>query len=200
MHQADRSRTRQPNGLQLAGAFAHVWMSSMLWPFSLIKTSRSPMDRTIETIYGAIVAQARRPVFYRHFEVPDSVDGRFDLLVLHLWLVLRQWRDRNESELPQALVDRFCSDMDHNLRELGVGDLTVPKRMVKFGEALYGRARAYDAALEAGGEALAQALDRNIYNERNAAAAVRLAKYVAEAAAVDEIVTDGVTRFPEPAV
>ena len=156
------------------------------------------MRRTIETIYGAIVAQARLPVFYREFEVPNSVDGRFDMVVLHIWLVLRRWRDRAEAEISQALIDRFCSDMDHNLRELGVGDLTVPKRMVKFGEALYGRARAYDEALELNGEALAQALNRNIYNERNAAASTRLARYVRDVVETDDGVNDDVVRFPKP--
>ena len=169
----------------------------MLWPFSLVKPSRSPMRRTIESIYGAIVAQARQPAFYRDYAVPDSVDGRFDVLVLHLWLVLRHWQKREDAGTSQALIDRFCSDMDHNLRELGVGDLTVPKRMVKFGEALYGRARAYDAALEEGGPALAQALNRNIYNGRDAVSAQRLARYVEDAVAAD-LVTDDVVRFPQP--
>lgn len=169
----------------------------MLWPFSLVKPSRSPMRRTIESIYGAIVAQARLPAFYRDYGVPDSVDGRFDMLVLHLWLVLRSWRGREDAETSQALVDRFCSDMDHNLRELGVGDLTVPKRMVKFGEALYGRARAYDGALEESGQALAQALNRNIYNGHDLASAERLARYVREAASAELVADDGV-RFPPP--
>lgn len=173
----------------------------MLWPFSLMKTPRSPVGRTIETIYGAIVAQARLPVFYREFGVPDSVDGRFDMVVLHLWLVLRHCREGANAEMSQPLIDRFCSDMDHNLRELGVGDLIVPKRMVKFGEALYGRAHAYDAALDAaldaGNDALAQALDRNIYNGRDAASATRLALYVREAIASDIMIAPGV-RFPRP--
>ncbi len=169
----------------------------MLWPFSLVKPSRSPMRRTIESIYGAIVAQARQPAFYRDYAVPDSVDGRFDVLVLHLWLVLRHWQKREDAGTSQALIDRCCSDMDHNLRELGVGDLTVPKRMVKFGEALYGRARAYDAALEEGGPALVQALNRNIYNGRDAASAERLARYVREAVAGDPVAGDAV-RFPQP--
>jgi cytochrome b pre-mRNA-processing protein 3 len=169
----------------------------MFWPFSLLTTSRSSMRLTIETIYGAIVAQARLPEFYRDLAVPDSVDGRFDMVVLHMWLVLRTWRAPDHAERSQALIDRFCSDMDHNLRELGVGDLTVPKRMLKFGEALYGRARAYDDALEAGGEALAKALDRNIYNGRNAAAATRLARYVREAAA-DDIAACDIVHFPRP--
>jgi cytochrome b pre-mRNA-processing protein 3 len=149
----------------------------MLWPFSLISTRRS--RPTIATIYGAIVAQTRQPRFYSDYRVPDSVDGRFDLLVLHLWAVLRQLNPHDRS-IAQALVDHFCSDMDHNLRELGVGDLTVPKRMLKFGEALYGRAAAYDAALAAGAaaDALVKALNRNIYDGIDEDGADRLAAYV----------------------
>ncbi len=108
-----------------------------------------------------IVTQAREPLFYRDLGVPDTVNGRFDLLVLHLWMVLRRLRPAPDGVgLSQALFDRFCDDMDANLREMGVGDLTVPKRMQAFGEAFYGRVAAYDVALAAGEEPLAQALAR----------------------------------------
>ena len=83
--------------------------------------------------------------------------------------------------MSQALFDRFCDDMDANLREMGVGDLTVPKRMQAFGEAFYGRAAAYDLALAAGEEPLAQALCKNILNGEGIEKARRLALY-AEAA------------------
>ncbi len=110
-----------------------------------------------------IVAQARLPAFYERFGVPDTVNGRFDMVLLHLWLVLRRLRTGTEgTALAQALFDHFCSDMDDNLREMGVGDLSVPKRMVKFAEAFYGRTAAYDAALKADGSELAQALARNV--------------------------------------
>ena len=80
-------------------------------------------------------------MFYRDLGVPDTVNGRFDLLVLHLWMVLRRLKPiEGGAGLSQALFDRFCDDMDANLREMGVGDLTVPKRMQAFGEAFYGRA------------------------------------------------------------
>ena len=93
------------------------------------------------------MAQAREPLFYRDLDVPDTVDGRFDLLLLHLWLVLRRLRTaEGGTALSQALFDHFCDDMDANLREMGVGDLTVPKRMQAFGEAFYGRTAAYDLA------------------------------------------------------
>jgi cytochrome b pre-mRNA-processing protein 3 len=173
----------------------------MIWPFS---ASRSPLHRTIEAIYGAIVAQARNPVFYRDYAVPDTVDGRFDMVVLHLWLVLRE-RPRTGDELARGLVDRFCSDMDDNLRELGVGDLTVPKRMMKFGESFYGRAQAYDAALapDAPSEALAASLNKNIYNGRGEQAAPRLASYARAAASQLRLtgadLDKGRVTFPSPA-
>jgi len=148
--------------------------------FSFLKKS-TPSQRTIEAIYGMIVAQARQPAFYAAFNVPDTVNGRFDMVLLHLWMVLRMLRQGPEGEEPvQQLFDHFCTDMDDNLREMGVGDLTVPKRMRKFGEAFYGRSAAYDAALDAGDEALAAALNRNIFNEADATGAGRLAAYVAE--------------------
>ena len=127
-----------------------------------------------------IVTQAREPLFYRDLGVPDTVNGRFDLLVLHLWMVLRRLKPiEGGAGLSQALFDRFCDDMDANLREMGVGDLTVPKRMQAFGEAFYGRAAAYDLALAAGEEPLAQALCKNILNgeaHRKRAAACRLCR------------------------
>jgi cytochrome b pre-mRNA-processing protein 3 len=160
----------------------------MLWPFNRSKTGLDFSRRTIETIYGMIVAQARLPVFYQSFGVPDSVGGRFDMIVLHLWMVLRRLRAAEAGEdMSQALFDRFCSDMDANLREMGVGDLTVPKRMIAFGEDFYGRGKAYDAALEQGGaeaahdaqeSALAAALARNVLNTTDSLAARGLTDYV----------------------
>jgi len=138
---------------------------------------------TISTLYGTIVAQARLPCFYREYRVPDTVNGRLDLLVLHLALVLDRLADEPQlRELGQALFDHFCTDMDRNLREIGIGDLSVPKHMQRVGEAFYGRARAYRAGLARDGQqALVEALERNIYGQEgaaNRAAAARLAVYM----------------------
>jgi cytochrome b pre-mRNA-processing protein 3 len=154
----------------------------MLWPFSHFRKPRGHSSGSIGAIYGMIVAQARDPLFYRDLGVPDTVDGRFDLLVLHLWMVLRRLRQQGRGMEPiQALFDRFCDDMDDNLREMGVGDLTVPKRMQAFGEAFYGRAAAYDQALSdgqgGGQEPLAQAIRKNILNGQGLDNARRLAAY-----------------------
>lgn len=174
----------------------------MLWPFNR-PLSSGPPRRTIEAIYGMIVAQARLPAFYQRYHVPDTVNGRFDMVLLHLWLILRRLRAIPKgAALSQALFDRFCSDMDDNLREMGVGDLTVPKRMLKFAEAFYGRTNAYDAALQAGGE-LAQALARNVLLDTDAARAEPLAAYARAAMAGLEAVDEhsllaGEWRFADP--
>jgi len=175
----------------------------MLWPFKHFRNSPSPAA-TIEAIYGMIVAQAREPAFYAGFGVPDTVDGRFDMLLLHLWMVLRRLRRSGAGgELSQMLFDHFCADMDGNLREMGVGDLTVPKRMQKFGEAFYGRSIAYDSALDAGAAALAEALRKNILNGGDIGQARRLAGYVDAALARldgcdDAAIAGGAWRLPSP--
>jgi len=177
----------------------------MLWPFNHFRKPRVPLRGTIEGIYGMIVTQAREPLFYRDLGVPDTVNGRFDLLVLHLWMVLRRLKTiEGGADLSQALFDGFCDDMDANLREMGVGDLTVPKRMQAFGEAFYGRAAAYDQALTAGEEPLARALCRNILNGAELEKARQLAFYAGAAIAAltgldDATVQSGAWRFPSPA-
>ena len=155
----------------------------MVWPFNHFRKPRQAPRGTIEAIYGMIVTQAREPIFYRDLGVPDTVNGRFDLLLLHLWLLLRRLRavqgvtQQDATALSQALFDRFCEDMDDNLREMGIGDQTVPKRMRAFGEAFYGRVQAYDQAVASGGEALAAAICKNILNGTGMDNARRLAAY-----------------------
>ena len=174
----------------------------MIWPFSRFRNSPARLRGTIEAIYGMIVAQAREPLFYRDLAVPDTVEGRFDMVVVHLWLVLRRMDPKDE--LSRGLFDRFCTDMDDNLRELGTSDLKVPKKMREFGSAFYGRTKAYDTALQDGGDALAAALDKNIYNGRDIQNAGRMVTYVEAAdrhlAGLDPAnLTSGAWRFPLPA-
>jgi cytochrome b pre-mRNA-processing protein 3 len=176
----------------------------MLWPFNHFTKARTPSRGTIEAIYGMIVTQAREPAFYRDYAVPDTVNGRFDLLLLHLWLVLRRLKTvEGGAALSQGLFDHFCGDMDDNLREMGISDLKVPKRMQAFGEAFYGRTAAYDMALTDGREALAQAIARNILNGENIDKARLLAAYAeATMAALDRLdaaeLVGGSVRFPSP--
>jgi cytochrome b pre-mRNA-processing protein 3 len=172
---------------------------------------RDPQATTITALYGAIVAQARVPAFYLAFGVPDTPEGRFDLVVLHLALVCRRLGRAAGAEqaagrtLSQGVFDMFCRDMDDNLREMGVGDLTVPKTMRKLGEAFYGRLDVYDRALASADPAeLAAALARNAQGPgAPAAAAERLAAYVRAAAAHLEALpiagfADGRVSFPDP--
>ena len=122
-------------------------------------------DSPARSLYLAIVEQARRAEFYSHCGVPDSVDGRFDLIALHVFLVLHRLRkDHPESsELAQALFDTMFLDMDQCLRELGVGDLGVGPRVKRMAQGLYGRIAAYESGLERPGADLAAALGRNLY-------------------------------------
>lgn len=168
---------------------------------------RDPHAPTIAALYGAIVAQARRPAFYLGFGAPDTAEGRFDMLVLHLALLCRRLgaADAAAQALSQGVFDMFCSDMDRNLREMGVGDLSVPKKMQKLGEAFYGRLGVYDRALAADDdEALAAALAKNVFAEAAPSGrARRLAAYVRAAAreldATDAAaLRDGKLSFPDP--
>ena len=168
---------------------------------------RNPSKATIQALYGVIVAQARLPSFYVRYGVPDTVDGRFELIVLHLFLVTS--RTAGEAAplggFGPALFDRFCVDLDHNLREMGVGDLTVPRRMKGYAEAYYGRSEAYRRALAANDRAaLSAALARNVFARGEPDdASLRLADYVLRAAsALTEQSADAVAQgkliFPDP--
>lgn len=140
--------------------------------------------RIAAALYGAIVAQARIPAFYARLGVADTVDGRFEMVVAHLAIVLRALRTTGAEGkvLAQAVFDRFCTEMDRSLREMGVGDLSVPKKMRSMAEAYYGRAAAYDSALDSGDrEALAGAVRRNLLRGGEGGAA-EIATYLSEAA------------------
>lgn len=153
--------------------------------------------------YEAIVAAARRPAFYAQWNVPDTLDGRFDMLALHTYLVLDRLKGV-ESRFRQDLVDEFFSDMDRSLRELGVGDVSVGKKVRKMAEVFYGRVTAYDAALDGEEGALAAALARNVFPDEPAAAGAQpLAAYVREqrghlAAQDAGAIAGGQVSFKEP--
>ena len=130
-------------------------------PWKLFKSD--PYSPQAARLYAAIVAQARQPEFYATGGVPDTVDGRFEMIALHTYLVLRRLRAAGETEerLAQALVDVLFSDMDASLREMGAGDLGVGKRVKQMATAFYGRVAAYEAAEKAGD--IPQALARNLF-------------------------------------
>jgi len=170
---------------------------------------RSPSADTIQGLYGAIVAQARKPGFYADYGVADTPEGRFDMILLHLILFVRRLRPETAPirALGQQGFDLFCRDMDHSFREMGIGDLAVRKHMRRVAEAFYGRAAAYDAAIEGGDEQLTAVLTRNIFPQTASPSegARRLAAYVR--GAIDELdrhaaeaFAQARVSFPDPAL
>lgn len=134
----------------------------------LLRTLRGEgrFERAGFELYGAAVRAAREPVWFEALGVPDTLDGRFDLVGLFAALVIRRLRawPAPGPAMAQAVFDAMFADMDLNLREMGVGDLSVPKKMRAMWEAFHGRALAYDAPLDAGDEAgLSVALARNVW-------------------------------------
>ena len=139
---------------------------------------RKPSPAAV-SLYDQIVAQARSPDFYRDYGVSDTVDGRFEMIVLHLFLLLYRLESSGDSgaALGQQVFDRFCQDMDENLREIGVSDLKVPREMRRVGEAYYGRAQVYRGALH-DTEKLTAALARNVLVAGQPSGALQLAAYM----------------------
>ncbi|MCO5159537.1 MAG: ubiquinol-cytochrome C chaperone [Mesorhizobium sp.] len=121
-----------------------------------------------DAIYIRIVAAARQPVPYSDWLVPDTPLGRFEMVGLHIYLFLRRIRGEGEAAdaLGQELTDTFFQDVDHSLRELGIGDMGIPKRMKTLSRMFYGRTRSYDQALDARDQtALTAAVARNVRPE-----------------------------------
>lgn len=138
--------------------------------------------RSADSLYLAAVQQARNPVFYAEWGVPDTVDGRFELITLHVFLILQRLKTnrRRADRLGQCLFDTMFADMDRALREMGAGDLGVGKRVKAMATAFYGRVAAYEKALTDPDESLDDAIFRNIYRseEGHEALAKNLALYV----------------------
>lgn len=143
----------------------------------------SDSRRTGEALYLGAVEQARQPIFYTDMNVPDTVDGRFDMIATHVFLILHRLKDGGEETqaASQALFDAMFGDMDRGLREMGAGDLGVGRRVKAMAQAFYGRVAAYDNGLEASaGGTLADAVLRNVFrgDEAERGAAQRLADYI----------------------
>lgn len=155
-----------------------------------------------QALYEAIVAAARQRQFYAEMDVPDTVDGRFDMIALHMFLVLDRLKDGAHETTRQNLTDVFFRDMDRSLREMGVGDLSVGKKVRKMAEAFYGRMLAYKGAANEGHASLVAALIRNIYTDGETRRAADLAEWVLNAQArlasqdADQIVQAKVTFGP----
>jgi cytochrome b pre-mRNA-processing protein 3 len=134
----------------------------------------------VDRLYAAIVAAARQPMFFADWAVPDTIDGRFDILVLHMFLVLRRLKT-DAPELCQQLTDHFFTAMDRDLREMGVGDLTGGKKVRKMAEAFHGRLNAYSKSIDSDEAALVLALQRNVYAGETNPQAKLLAHWVVQA-------------------
>jgi len=117
----------------------------------------------VHALYAALVEESRAPVFYELWGVPDTLDGRFEVVCLHAFLVLRRLKEADDAaDFSQALFDLMFQDFDRNLREMGASDLGVGRQVKAMAQAFYGRIRAYERGL-AGEEDLTGALKRNLY-------------------------------------
>lgn len=132
-------------------------------------------------VYSAIVAQSRQPVFYAEWLVPDTVTGRFDMISLHMALLFRRLRSESgpQKEFSQAVFDLFFKDMDRSLREMGVGDLGVPKKIQKMGNIFFGLLAALNEAMDGNDKlALEAVLSRNIFDGATGPHVAALADYL----------------------
>ncbi len=157
--------------------------------------------------YEALTQVARQPVFFLDYGMPDTVMGRFELLAVVMILFFRRTKKSPVSgqQLAQEIVDAFFQDLDHSIRELGIGDVSVPKRMKKFAGMFYGRLESYAKAMDAGDvDALSEALARNIHpaapQERDMR---RLATYMMETEKVladvpEDVIASGALTLPLP--
>ena len=135
-------------------------------------------DPATSALYNECIAAARQPAFYARYHVPDSIDGRFDLLLLHVLLVMLRLTD---GDVRQRLFDLMFADMDRSLREMGVGDMSIGKKMKPMLAGFYGRAKVYEKALAETNDAiLTEALSRNLYGVTSGIApdASSIARYV----------------------
>ncbi|MCE9650223.1 MAG: ubiquinol-cytochrome C chaperone [Parvibaculum sp.] len=163
---------------------------------------RSERESEAYAIYRALVSQARSPALYLRAGVPDTLEGRFEMVVLHAFLVLRRLKDASGAEaepakaLGQRVFDILFDDMDQTLREIGVGDLSVGKKIKALASAFYGRVAAYEEGLDAADAlVLEEALKRNVFPEAEPSPddLKALADYVRRAA-------DGLSALPVAAL
>ncbi len=133
-----------------------------------------------QLLYDGVVTRAREPVFFRAFAVPDTIDGRFDMVVLHAWLALSALKSGGFQEEAQGLTDAIFVGFDEAMREQGAGDMGLGRKMKAFADAFFGRVSAYEDARDA--EEMAAALARNLWRGAEVdPGARRLAAYVWQA-------------------
>ncbi|MEQ8447452.1 MAG: ubiquinol-cytochrome C chaperone family protein [Pelagibacterium sp.] len=167
---------------------------------------KTKLSEPVYAVYNAIVAQSRREVFYAQWDVPDTLTGRFDMISLHAALVFRRLRssEKQSKDFSQNVFDCFFHDMDRSLREMGVGDLSVGKRIEKMGSLFYGMLSNLSSILDAGDRArLIDFVSRNFHAGATHPLAERFADYILESdetlasQSVEQIMAGSVT-FGDP--
>ncbi|MDJ0895712.1 MAG: ubiquinol-cytochrome C chaperone family protein [Alphaproteobacteria bacterium] len=174
--------------LLLAVALA---VASLFLVYFIITRYRQESSGPVGELYAATVRQARSPGFFEALGVPDTLDGRFDVLSVHIHAVLRRLKEigagasstadrRRISRFAQRIHDHMMADMENNLRQLGTGDLAVGKRVKEMASALYGSMEAYDEGLDGDEASLHGALARNLYRlgDPSSAQSAAMASYV----------------------
>ena len=162
----------------------HIFLSLVNFFKSLLGMNKE-MDLYLP-VYTAIMKQARKPALYGPKGANDDFDGRFEILVMHIYLVLRRLKADGQGRhgAGQVIFDLFFRDMDQAMREMGVGDLSVSKKIKKMAEAFYGRVAAYDEVMDDGRDKLTSVIHRNLFAEAegddNLLRARALAKYMTD--------------------
>jgi len=141
---------------------------------------RAEAGRTAEELYGSVVTAARQAAFYRDLGVPDTPEGRFELIALHLFLAVENLKQKgtDTTALLQRTIEVFVTDMDDCMREMGVGDMAVGKKVKRATAAFYERAGAYRQGLASGGPDLENSIARYVFGGETAAGAAPLARYM----------------------
>jgi len=170
---------------------------------SIFKKKSDPQN--VRDVYSSIVAQSRQKLFFEDWGIPDTINGRFDLMSLHMCLALRRLKSSESKprEFSQELFDLFFLDMDRSVREMGAGDMAVPKRIQKMGEMFYGMLDSLTKALDDEDEdALKQSLIRNVYDGAQTPSLELLVQYVHEQTAKlneqpQEVIRSGTLEFKQ---
>ncbi|MGV8855705.1 MAG: ubiquinol-cytochrome C chaperone family protein [Devosia sp.] len=160
----------------------------------------------VYAVYSAIVAQSRQTRFYADWQVPDTVTGRFDMISLHMALLFRRLRSETggKKNFSQAVFDLFFQDMDRSLREMGVGDLGVPKRIQKMGNVFFGLLAALSEAMDRNDFAgVEQVLSRNVFADGQGTQVTAMAEYLLRQDALVatqsvDAITGGTIEFESP--
>jgi cytochrome b pre-mRNA-processing protein 3 len=188
----------------LAGVYGRV--ETDIRPKMLFSSRRSRRRAAAERLYASCLEKSRDPALFTRFAVPDTVQGRFEMLTLHLFPVLQRLMRApgDDPELARLVSEALVNDMDAAMREMGVGDVSVPKRMKTLYRSFAGRVAAYTSAAEAGEAPMAAALARNVYPDEDAAdrmvaaRALDLARYVQTAIALVRAADLDTIRRGEP--